>query len=60
MTSYTHAAEGNCWVLTAAGKAIGRVKAKFNPEHPTYKKAYKHTIPTAWVLNGWVEERSEQ
>lgn len=59
MTEYTHASAGTHFVLTPAGEAIGRIKSKFNPEHPMFKKAYQHCVPTAWVTKELVKEEKE-
>lgn len=59
MTDYTHATAGTCFVLTETGKKIGRIKSKFDPKHPTFKKAYRHCVPTAWVIKGLVKEEKE-
>ena len=57
MVSFTHASEGNMFVLTDKGNSIGRVRAKFMPLSPMFKESYQHTAPTAWIKNGWIKEK---
>ncbi len=57
MVSFTHASKGKIFMLTDAGNKIGRVKAKFMPLNPMFKESYLHTAPTAWIKNGWIEEK---
>ena len=60
MVSYTHADDGKVFCPTKAGMKIGRIRSKFCKDSPVFKKSYIHTVPTAWVNCGWVEEKEIQ
>jgi len=59
MNVIKYSAEGKKFVLTDAGKQIGRVAVKFNKNKPAYHREYKHAVPESWVTKGWVEEVDE-
>lgn len=59
MNVIKHSAKGKKFVLTDAGKQIGRVAVKFDITKPAYHKEYKHVVPESWVTKGWVEEVDE-
>ena len=60
MIEYTKAEAGYRFCLTAKGKQLGRVRTKFMVDSPQYKRGYQHSVPTAWVNNGWVKQVKEQ
>jgi len=60
MVSYTHAKGGYSFVPTDAGNKIGRIRSKYLPNHPMYKENYQFCVPTAWIKNGWVTEKSRE
>lgn len=56
MNIHTHAKPGNRFYLTDKGKEVGRIRVKFE----TSNTQYWHTVPQAWIDNGWVVEKEEK
>jgi len=59
MNVVKHSAKGKMFILTDIGKQIGRVAVKFDSTNLAYHKEYKHAVPEAWVIKGWVKEVDE-
>lgn len=53
MCEFAYLQPGYHWELTAAGKAIGRVSAKFEETNKNYKH-YQKSVPKSWLEKGWV------
>ena len=55
MVTYKKARQGYKFVLTELGMEVGKVRHKFSDDYIN-KKAFIHSVPTAWVDKGYVKE----
>ena len=55
MAEFTHVRKGYKFVVTDAGKQIGKIRAKYEDGY-VQKVTYEKSVPLIWVTNGYVKE----